>query len=446
MGLEAMLPVLMFVVLLALLMVGFPVAFTLAGCAMLFGVIGHFLDLFYISDFSLVPSRIWGVINNFTLVAVPLFVFMGLVLERTGIAEELLEAFSDLFAKVRGNLAYVVVIVGALLAASTGIVGATVVTIGVIALPAMLNRGYNKEFSCGTIAASGTLGQIIPPSIILVLLGDIMNIDVGSLFVGAITPGFVLVLIYLLYIFVMVRINPQLAPATDNRDKTIDLWQIITALVPPFALMVLVLGSILFGFASPTESAACGAVGALLIALIKRKLTVANLKTVMERTARITSMVFIILVGAQFFGVVFRGLAGDELIIEIITNLQVHRAFILFAIMLLMFLLGFFLDFLEICFIIIPIVMPIFMELGYSQSDLLWIAILIALNLQTSFLTPPFGFSLFYLKGVAPKEVTTLQIYKGIIPFVGIQVMALAVIAIFPELVLWLPRLMFGEM
>jgi len=301
---ESLLPILMFVSLLALLMAGFPVAFTLAGTALMFAVIGHFFDLFYLSDLGFIPSRIWGIINNVTLIAVPLFVFMGLLLEKTGIAEDLLETFRKILGGRRGSLAVAVIIVGTLLAASTGIVGATVVTMGVIALPIMLSQGYNKELACGTIAASGTLGQIIPPSIVLVLLGSIMNVDVGDLFVGAIFPGLTLVGLYLIYVLVWTRIKPDLAPMGDQ-ELNIKWGEVTSALIPPLFLMVVVLGSILFGFASPTEAAACGGVGAILIAAFKRRVSLALLKNVCDRTARITGMVFLILIGAQFFEVAF---------------------------------------------------------------------------------------------------------------------------------------------
>lgn len=443
MMLEEWLPLLMFPVLLTFLLLGFPVAFTLGGTALMFGLIGHFLDLFYLTDFGFIPMRVFGIVGNFTLVAVPLFVFMGLVLEKTGIAEELLRTVNELFHRQRGSLAVAVVLVGALLAASTGIVGATVVTMGVLSLPTMLNRGYQKELSCGTIAAAGTLGQIIPPSIVLVLLGDMMNVDVGNLFVGALLPGLMLVGAYLVYLQIRLRFNPGLAPdGGGGVDPNGRLRQLALTLLPPIILMTLVLGSILLGLASPTEAAAFGAFFALIIALLKKSLSRRVLQNVCMDTAKITSMVFVILIGAQFFGVVFRGLAGDDVIGSLIADLEEHRSFILLGLMVLLFVLGFFLDFLEICFIVIPIILPHMVQLGY---DPLWLAVLIAVNLQTSFLTPPFGFALFYLKGVSPPGVSTMTIYRGVIPFVIIQLASLGVLAMYPQLVQWLPGVVFGR-
>ena len=432
-----LLPFLMFAVLLILLMAGFPVAFTLAGTALIFALLGHALDLFYLSDLGFVPGRIWGITSNFTLVAVPLFVFMGLVLERAGLAEELLTSFSEVFQKQKGSLAIAVVMVGGLLAASTGIVGATVVTMGVLSLPTMLKAGYDKSFASGTIAASGTLGQIIPPSIILVLLGDMMNVDVGDVFVGAVFPGLLLLALYFAYVILHIRLSPVLAPPPLDPVNRGGRLLLISALIPPLLLIVLVLGSILFGIASPSEAAACGALGSMVIAVLKGRFRFADARSVSRQTAKISAMVFMILIGAQFFGIVFRGLSGDEVLVQVVQSLTISPALILFAIMLLIFVLGFFLDFLEICFIIIPVIMPILSGLGF---DKLWLAILIALNLQTSFLTPPFGFSLFYLKGVAPPEVKTTDIYRGIVPFLGLQVIAIILICLFPSLVLWLPR------
>lgn len=440
MTIETLLPITMFVALLAMLLLGYPVAFTLAGTALLFGLLGHFLDLFYLTDLGFIPNRIWGIIGNFTLVAVPLFVFMGLTLEKAGIAEDLLKTFSRIYANYRGSLILTVIIVGGFLAASTGIVGATVVTMGVLTLPSMMEQGYDKRLSCGAVAASGTLGQIIPPSIVLVLLGDIMNVDVGDLFIGAIFPGLILVGLYLAYTAARIFFNSDLAPSIDNRNEKPTIHEILSSLLPPLFLMCVVLGSILFGFASPTEAAACGASGALLVAASKKKLTLPLLKSINEHTVRITAMVFAILIGAQFFGVVFRGLGGDDVIIDLIAQFELHPGVVLFAIMLLIFVLGFFLDFLEICFIVIPIVMPILSDLGYSP---LWVGILIAINLQTSFLTPPFGFSLFYLKGVAPNSIKTTDIYQGIMPFVVIQIFVLSLVAMFPGIILWLPTVFF---
>ena len=447
MGLEECLPLLMFVALFAMILTGFPVAFTLAGTAFFFGLLGYWLDLFYFSDFGFIPGKVFdGVVKNVTLIAVPLFIFMGVTLEKSGIAEDLLETMEQVFRNLRGGLTVSLIFVGALLAASTGIVGATVVTMGVLSLPTMLSRNYNKELSCGTIAAAGTLGQIIPPSIVLVLLGDQMNIPVGDLFVAAIFPGLLLVGLYSTYVLIRTHLNPSLAPLPEKEsgwDPATLRKRVVRSIIPPVLLIGLVLGTILFGIASPTESAACGAVGALALAIVRRKLTRDILNDVMHRTTSMTSMVFTLLIGAQFFSVVFRGLSGDELIENFITELAISPHWILLAVMALIFFLGFFLDFLEICFIVVPIIAPLLItELEFNG---LWLAILIAINLQTSFLTPPFGFALFYLKGVCPPGITTLHIYRGIIPFVVIQIVAMIILWIFPGVVTWLPELIFEE-
>jgi tripartite ATP-independent transporter DctM subunit len=436
----------MFVLLFIAIMSGFPVAFGLGGVALIIGVIGEYMGEFYFSDFSFIPQRLYGIMQKFTLMAVPMFIFMGLTLEKSGLAAELLESLQQIFKRLKGGLAISIVLVGALLAASTGIVGATVVTMGAMALPTMLKWGYNKELACGTIAASGTLGQIIPPSIVLVLLGDMMNIDVGDLFIGAILPGFLLVFIYIIYIFLRVHFNPALAPSHSdliNDEAEADLKKVTMALLPPIFLMVIVLGSILFGFASPTEASACGALGALLITAFKKRLKLNVLKDIMQETTKMTCMVFTILVGAQFFGVVFRGLGGDEMISSLILDNEIDRYLVLISVMLLMFLMGFFLDFIEICFIVIPIVCPLL--INDLEFNGLWLAILIAINLQTSFLTPPFGFALFYLKGVAPPEITTLHIYKGVAPFVLMQIATNAILMLFPDIVTYLPKIVFSN-
>lgn len=418
-----------------LLMVGYPVAFTLGAVALLFGGIALGLDFF-----NLLPLRIWGVMTNFSLIAVPLFVFMGVVLEKSGIAEELLETMARLFGRVRGGMGVSIVLVGALLAATTGVVGATVVTMAVIALPVMLRHGYKPELATGTIAAAGTLGQIIPPSIILVLLGDVMGVPVGRLFMAAVTPGLVLIALFILYVLVRAKLRPLEAPALPIDEDAGALWpQVIKGLIPPLLLVFAVLGSIFFGVASPTESAAVGALGALLLAASHKKLNLANLREAMRSTTRMTSMVFMILVGATAFGLVFRGMGGDELVKELMTGLPGGEWGFLLASMLIIFVLGFFLDFIEISFIVVPILAPIAAFLGV---DMLWFAVLIALNLQTSFLTPPFGFSLFYLKAAAPPEIRMPQIYRGILPFVVIQLVALLLVALFPQITLWLPDMM----
>jgi len=433
--------VIMLLVAIAVLLLGYPVAFTLGAVALAFG--GVFLGLDF---FSLLPLRIWGVMTNFTLLAVPLFVFMGIILEKSGLAEELLETMGQLFGKLNGGMGVSIVIVGALLAATTGVVGATVVTMAVIALPVMLKHGYQPQLATGTIAASGTLGQIIPPSIILVLLGDVIGVPVGRLFMGAVVPGMVLVGLFIIYILVFAHLRPANAPALSSANSGATAHgslaqRVVKSLIPPLLLVVAVLGSIFFGVASPTESAAVGALGAMLLAAAHKKLSRENLKAAMRSTTQMTSMVFLILIGATAFGLVFRGMGGDDLVRDIMTGLPGEEWGFLLTSMLLIFLLGFFLDFIEICFIVVPILAPI---AAFFQIDLLWFAVLIAINLQTSFLTPPFGFSLFYLKAAAPQSIQMQQIYMGILPFVVIQILALVVIMLFPEVTLWLPNLMDG--
>jgi tripartite ATP-independent transporter DctM subunit len=424
----------MFVTLMIMLLMGYPVAFTLGSVAILFGSIFLGLDFF-----NLLPLQIWGMMNNFTLLAVPLFIFMGVTLDKSGLAEDLLETMGLLFGKMRGGLAVSVVVVGALLAATTGIVGATVVTMGIIALPIMLKRHYSPSLAAGTIAASGTLGQIIPPSIILILLGDVMGVPVGRLFVGAVIPGTILIIFFLLYILGIAWLNPGIAPALKNDASEGLIKKVIFTLLPPLLLVISVLGSIFAGIASPTESAAVGALGAMILSAAHKQLTMSRLKAAMQLTVRLTSMVFMILIGAIAFGLVFRGMGGDTLVREVMTNIPGGVWGFMFASMLLIFILGFFLDFLQICFIVVPIIAPIANLLGI---DLLWLAVLIGLNLQTSFLTPPFGFSLFYLKAVAPPEFRIQDIYRGIIPFVMIQILTLILLILFPKLVTWLPDLM----
>ncbi len=425
----------MLAVTVALLLLGYPVAFTLGAVALVFGGILLGLDFF-----ALLPLRIWGIMTNFTLLAVPLFVFMGVILEKSGLAEELLETMSRLFGQLRGGMGVSIVLVGALLAATTGVVGATVVTMAVIALPVMLRHGYKPELATGTIAASGTLGQIVPPSIVLILLGDIVGVPVGQLFAAAVVPGGLLIVLFIVYVLLVARWRPDSAPAiTPKPGDGALLLQVIKSLIPPLLLIFAVLGSIFFGVASPTESAAVGALGAMLLAATHRRLNLNNLREAMRSTTRMTSMVFLILVGATAFGLVFRGLGGDDLVLELMTSLPGGQWGFLLVSMLIIFLLGFFLDFIEISFIVVPILAPIAVYLGV---DPLWFAILIALNLQTSFLTPPFGFSLFYLKAAAPPEIRMQQIYRGVLPFVAIQLTALALVVLFPQIALWLPELM----
>jgi len=437
------LPAWMFLALTILLMAGFPVTFTLMGTALCFGLIG-----FGWGFFNLLPLRIWGVMSNVTLMAVPLFVFMGVMLERSGLAEDLLDTMGVLFGRMRGGMAISVVVVGAILGASTGIVGATVVTMGLLAVPTMLKRGYQRELATGTVSASGTLGQIIPPSIVLVLIGDIVGVSVGDLFIGAVLPGLLLVSLYVLYILIVAIFRPELAPAIPKEElDAMSAKQLLArvgrALFPPLFLMVAVLGSIFAGIASPTEAAAVGAVGATLLALANRKFSMAILREVMQTTVKLTCMVFIILCGAAAFGLVFRGLGGDELVREFLGGLaeQYSKGMVLAIVMGLIFVIGFFLDFIEITFIHVPVLAPIMLEFGF---DPVWFCILLAVNLQTSFMTPPFGFSLFYLKAVTPPEVTTGHIYRGIIPFVLFQLIGLTIVVLFPKLATWLPTVVYG--
>ena len=426
--------IVMFLSLMLLLLMGYPVAFTSGAIALVFGII--FLDLDF---FALLPLRIWGILTNFTLLAVPLFIFMGVILDRSGIAEDLLETMGKLFGKLNGGLAISVVIVGAMLAATTGVVGATVVTMGIIALPTMLKHNYSPPLASGTIAASGTLGQIIPPSIILILLGDVIGVPVGRLFVGSILPGLLLVTFFVLYILIYAWHKPVIAPALNSKEYNSNHTSLLKTILPPFTLILAVLGSIFLGIATPTESAAVGAIGALILAACHKKLTLKNLEESMQQTTKLTSMVFMILIGATAFGLVFRGMGGDKLVLDVMTNLPAGVWGFLFVSMLLIFILGFFLDFLQICFIVVPILAPIATEFGI---DLLWFAVLIAINLQTSFLTPPFGFSLFYLKAVAPPNVRIQDIYSGIIPFVILQLITIMLLIFIPELITWLPNFM----
>lgn len=431
----------MFLALVIFLLCGYPVAFTLGGIALIFGVIGFGFDFF-----TLLPMRIWTRMTSFTLVAVPLFMFMGVMLERSGLAEELLETMGKLFGQMRGGLAISVIVVGALLAASTGIVGATVVTMGIIALPVMLKRGYQHALATGTISASGTLGQIIPPSIVLVLLGDIIGVSVGSLFAAAILPGIVLVGLYVIFVIVYGLYKPGAAPGLTKEEwdaiRGKKLFVLVAkALLPPAFLIVAVLGSIFLGIASPTEAAAVGAIGATILAIVKRKFSLPVLREVMATTTRLSSFAFMILLGATAFGLVFRGVGGDQMVRNFLEHVGGGYWGILVIVMGLLFLLGFFLDFIEITFIVIPILVPILIDMGF---DMMWFCILIAVNFQTSFLTPPFGFALFFLKGVSPPEVATVEIYKGIVPFVLIQLIGLALIILVPKIVTWLPFAIYG--
>ena len=424
--------IILFVSILVLILYGFPVAFTLGGLSILYAIC--FLDP---SSFNALPPRIMGVMSNYVLIAVPLFIYMGIMLEKSGLAESLLETMSMLFGKLNGGLAISVVIVGALLAASTGIVGATVITMGLISLPTMLKRGYDPALASGTIASSGTLGQIIPPSVVLVLLGSVLNVSVGDLFKAALIPGLLLVLAYIIFIVIFSQFNPEKAPALTQKEidafKANGYWmKIVKAFLIPFLLIAAVLGSILAGIASPTEAAAVGAFGALILTWTQGKLNIKTLKEVMQETTHLTTMVFIILLGATTFTFVFRELGGDHFLISSIEKANLSPTAFLILVMIVVFIAGFFIDFIEIIFIIVPVVTPIFIAF---DINLLWIGILLALNLQTSFLTPPFGFSLFYLKGVAPPGVKTIHLYKGIIPFLIIQLLILFIVIKWPGVI-----------
>jgi len=428
----------MIVGLLVLLLLGYPVAFTLGAVGFIFGMMGFGFDFFY-----LLPLRIYGVMENYTLLAIPLFVFMGVMLERSGLAEDLLETMGLLFGGMRGGLAISVVVVGALLGASTGIVGATVVTMGLLSLPTMLRRQYSPELATGTICASGTLGQIIPPSLVLIVLADILGISVGAIFVAAFLPGLMLAGIFVVAIALVAFFFPAAAPAIPFEERArVSAGELfirsVKVLVPIGALIVGVLGSILMGLAAPTRAAGMGCVGALLITALNGRLTMQRLREVNRSTARITCIVMIILVGAQVFSLSFRGLDGDILVRDMLTSMPGEKWGVIAFIMVLLFFLGFFLEWIEITFIVVPIVAPALIQL---DVDLLWFSIVICMNLQMSFLTPPFGWSLFFLKGVAPPEVTTGHIYRGIVPFVALQIVGLVLLLMFPEMALWLPRL-----
>ncbi|WP_286235024.1 TRAP transporter large permease [Thalassotalea sediminis] len=454
----------MFLVVCVVLLFGYPVALTLAGTSLIFAGIGASFGVFELAFLNALPNRIFGVINNQTLLAVPLFVFMGAMLERAKIAENLLNAMSILLGQFKGGLGISVTLVGMLLAASTGIVGATVVTMGLLSLPTMLKRGYNPQFATGVICATGTLGQIIPPSIALVLLGDVLSsayqkaqlnmgifspetVSVGDLFAGAVIPGLMLVALYLVYCIAFSILKPEQVPSL-TQDDIAEIKQnksttqlMLSALIPPMLLIVAVLGSILLGFATPTEAAGVGAMGAIFLALWQQQFTKENLKAVMHSTLKITSMVFLIFIGASMFSLVFRGFGGEELVHGFFQQMPGGVVGATIIVMAIIFLLGFILDFIEITFVVVPIVAPILLTMGV---DPLWLGIMIAINLQTSFLTPPFGFALFYLRGVAINSVKTSSIYKGVIPFIVIQLLLLFVLAMWPQLVTWLPDKIYG--
>ncbi|NOX51613.1 MAG: TRAP transporter large permease subunit [Gammaproteobacteria bacterium] len=451
-------PLLMFAATFAVLVAGYPVALTLAGVALLFAGVGIFTGAFNPADLGFTPGRLFGIVTNQTLIAVPLFVFMGVVLEKTKIAERLLLNMSNLLGRFRGGLALTVILVGMLLAASTGIVGATVVAMGLMSLPIMLKQGYDPSFSTGVISATGTLGQIIPPSIALVLLGDVLSnayqqaqlnmgifapksVSVGDLFAGAIIPGFCLVGLYIGYVLIKAKLNPESMPPARNEQESIDIGRTLGGLIPPLLLIIAVLGSILFGWATPTEAAGVGAAGALILAAAYSRLNVSVLRESCETTLATTSMVFFILIGASIFSLVFRGYGGDELVRAIFEDMPGGMWGALAIVMLVIFLLGFILDFIEITFVVVPIVGPVLLAMGV---DPIWLGILIAVNLQTSFLTPPFGFALFYLRGVTPKSVSTPAMYRGVVPFIFLQLILLIMLVIWPELATWLPSILYS--
>ena len=420
----------LFICILLLVLSGYPVALVLGGISTIFGLIFLGLDFFL-----LLPSRFMGVVSNYVLLAVPLFVFMGVMLEKSGIAQRLLENMARLFGKASGGLAVSTIVVGALLAASTGIVGATVITMGLISLPTMLQNNYDPKIAAGSILSAGTLGQIIPPSIVLVLLGSVMNISVGNLFQAAIVPSILLVCGYLLYILILARIRPKKMPPVElvSSSKLALIKDLIRSLVAPLALIVLVLGAIFGGIASPTEAAGLGAFGSIVLTGVQGKLTWQTLQSVVHETATVTAMVFFILLGATTFTLVFRGMGGDTYLAELITTHVSSPEVFLFLVMLMLFVAGFFIDFIEIIFIFVPVIAPIFIGYGF---DMVWVAVLLALNLQTSFLTPPFGFALFYLRGVAPPELTTKDMYLGVVPFLLIQLAVLIIVITWPQLLM----------
>ena len=452
-------PLLMFGVICLVLLAGFPVAFSLAGTALIFAGLGVITGTFESAFLGAIPNRLYGDMTNMTLVAVPLFVFMGVLLEKSNLAQDLLSNMAEVIGGFRGSLAISVIFVGALIAASTGIVGATVIAMGLISLPIMLSRNYDPSLSAGTICATGTLGQIIPPSIALVILGDVLSaayqqsqlsignfsartVSVGDLFLGAIIPGLILVFCYAFYVIIRAYLSPKMAPSQVVTIVS-GRWKILlTSLLPPFILITSVLGSILLGIATPTEAAGVGALGAILLAVSKSSLTRENLTEAVETTTEITAMVFMILLGSSIFSLVFRGFGGDDLITGIFTELPGGAFGAVLVVMVIIFLLGFILDFIQITLVVVPIVGPALLMLGV---DPIWLGIMIAINLQTSFLTPPFGFALFYLRGVAPDTLATKDIYRGVIPFILIQLGVLIALAIFPELVTALPQAVYGN-
>jgi tripartite ATP-independent transporter DctM subunit len=434
---------LMFLGALVLLAFGYPVAFALGGTAILFAIIGVVLGVFDPIFLTAMPQRIFGTMSNYTLLAIPYFIFMGAMLEKSGIAERLLETVGILLGKLRGGLALAVVLVGALLAATTGVVAATVVAMGLISLPIMLRYGYNKELATGVIAASGTLGQIIPPSVVLVVLGDQLGVSVGDLFVGSVIPGLMMAGAFALHVLITAWLRPDVAPALPEEVRSQFRGagfgqRVFQAIVPPLVLILLVLGSIFFGYATPTEAGAVGCLGAMILAALNRSLSVGALKEVCDITLRTTSMVVMILFGSTAFSLVFRGLDGDRFMFDVLTNLPGEEVGFLFVSMFVVFILGFFIDFFEICFIVVPLFVPVARQMGL---DLVWYGVVLGANMQTSFLSPPFGFALFYLRGVAPKEIKTADIYRGVVPFILLQLFVLILIIVFPGITSFLPSI-----
>ena len=430
---------LMFAVVLAFIFSGYPVAFSLGGVSLLFAALGVLFGYFEWSYLYNLPERIFGIMSNYVLLAVPFFIFMGTMLEKSRLAEDLLKTIGMLFGPVRGGLALAVVFVGALLAAATGVIGASVVAMGLISLPVMMQYGYDKSLATGVIAASGTLGQIIPPSVVLVVLADQLGVSVGDLFLGSLTPGVILAGMYAAYVGIVAAVRPQAAPALPREIREMPPGQLVRrvclVMMPPLVLIVVVLGSIFKGIATPTEAGALGALGAILIAAVSRRLSLRALRETMDGTARLTTMVVFLLIGSTAFTLVFRGLFGDIWIEELLTGLPGGKIGALITANLLIFILGFFIDFFEIAFIVIPLLGPVFSKMGI---DLVWFGVMVGMNLQTSFLTPPFGFALFYLRGVTPEGIRTTDIYRGVVPFILIQILGLLMLFAFPQVVTWL--------
>ncbi|MFQ3598559.1 MAG: TRAP transporter large permease subunit [Chloroherpetonaceae bacterium] len=431
-----LLTILFFLCLILLLLMGFPVAFTLGGLSIVFGYF-----VFGFEFFNLLPMRVFGIMTNYVLIAVPLFVFMGVMLEKSGIAERLLDTMSLLLGRLKGGLALSVVVVGALLGATTGVVGATVTTMGLLSLPTMLKRGFSKSLSTGTIAAAGTLGQLVPPSVVMVLLASVMNVSVGDMFAAALVPSVILVIAYLIYIYAVALFKPDQAPPI-HADELASFWRegalmrIVRAFVLPAVLVVAVLGSIYTGIATPTEAAAVGAFVATILTAIEKKLTWNVLLDTCKETTFLTSMVFIILVGATAFGLVFRGIGGDDVLVHLLDSTKLNPQLFLAFVLIGIFIVGAFIDFIEIIFIFVPVITPLLVKYDFN---LIWVGVLITVCLQTSFLTPPFGFTLFYLKGVAPPEISTGDVYRGVVPFIALQLLVVALLLFFPELASLVP-------